>query len=241
LSEPDLFPSPSSSASSAPLPAPLAPPTWLERVDRIASALGIDRRRVLVAGGVIAAAVVVLAAVVASRAMVSRPQAPTELSLPRASRDAAGSGPASSVGGPVVVAAAGAVVHPGVYRVTSGARVIDVVQAAGGPTPDADVDRVNLAAKVADGERVYLPRKGEAVVDLASNGSAAASAPSIIDLNTATLEQLDALPGVGPATAQAIVDYRTQHGRFRRVDDLLEVRGIGEAKLAQLRPRVRVS
>ena len=125
----------------------------------------------------------------------------------------------------------------------------------------AGVDRVNLAAPVADGERVWVPAKGQEQVPdvvagagggsaspVAGNGSAAADGPSggsalpatPVDLNTATAEELDVLPGVGPATATAILAYRDEHGRFGSVDELLEVRGIGEAKLEELRSLVRV-
>jgi len=145
------------------------------------------------------------------------------------------------------VHAAGAVARPGVYRVVAGGRVADVLDAAGGPAHDADLDQVNLAAKVTDGERVYVPHRGQAVPAVATGGAAAGAsgaaggaAAGPVDLNTATLEQLDALPGVGPATAQAILDYRAEHGRFAQVQELLEVRGIGEAKLAAIRARVRV-
>ena len=179
---------------------------------------------------------------------------PPELSLPRA-------GPAGSAGGihdgvgaaaapepdpDAYVHVAGAVARPGVYRVRPGGRVADVVDAAGGPGSEADVDQLNLAAKVGDGERVYVPRRGE--LPPSGPGAGAAAGPpgpggvgaGPIDLNTATREQLDALPGVGPATAQAILDHRREHGRFSQVQELLEVRGIGEAKLAALRSRVRV-
>ena len=175
-------------------------------------------------------------------------QPPIEQSLPRATRatppSVSGGADAGGTSGVIVVDAEGAVARPGVYEVKPGARVNDVIAAAGGPTADADLNRVNRAAKVPDGDRVYVLRKGEAAdAGMASPGGSATgpTQPAIIDLNTATVAQLDALPGVGPATAQAIVDYRTQHGRFRSVDELLEVRGIGEAKLAQLRPHVRVA
>ena len=172
---------------------------------------------------------------------------PPELSLPRADTPAAtgagGSAIRTTVAAELVVHAAGAVVRPGLHRVPSGARVADVLAAAGGPAPDADLDRVNLAAPVADGERVYVPRRGEAVPAVDAGGGAGeggSGAARVVDLNTATAADLEALPGVGPATAQAILDYRRQHGRFRSVDELLEVRGIGPAKLSQLRPHVRV-
>jgi competence protein ComEA len=175
---------------------------------------------------------------------------PPELTLPRASSpSSSSSGPSSAPGstdtgaGSAVVVAhvAGAVVRPGVYRLGGAPRVADAIDAAGGPGPDADLDAVNLAAAVADGERVYLPRRGEPPP---AGGGVGLAGPSVaagpLDLNTATAEQLDALPGVGPSTAAAILSYRQEHGRFRSVDELLEVRGIGDAKLAELRAKVRV-
>ena len=155
--------------------------------------------------------------------------------------------------GPVTVHAAGAVAQPGVYRLPPGARVADLIEAAGGATADAVVDALNLAAPLDDGRRVYVPHRGELppgalfAGDLdgeMSTGSLAGPGPGPperpVDLNTATLEQLDALPGVGPTTAQAILDYRRTNGRFRSVDELLEVRGIGPSRLQALRKRVRV-
>ena len=144
----------------------------------------------------------------------------------------------------IVVQAAGAVVRPGVYRVPVGARVTDLLQAAGGAAPDAKLDVVALAAKLVDGQRVYVPRAGEAVpavVGGAGAGGSSEPTPSApLDLNAADADQLDELPGVGPATAAAIVAYRDQHGPFRSVEGLLEVRGIGPAKLDQLRALVTV-
>jgi competence protein ComEA len=166
----------------------------------------------------------------------------------------AAGGPVSSPGSTTLVAlvvhAAGAVQQPGVHRVPNGARVADVLAAAGGPSPDADVDRLNLAAVVSDGQRLYVPRVGESAppVAVGPEGSAAATGaggatggPAVpLDLNQATETELDVLPGVGPSTAAAIVAHREANGPFRRVDDLLEVRGIGPAKLEALRDLVRI-
>lgn len=138
----------------------------------------------------------------------------------------------------VYVHVAGSVVAPGVVRVASGARVIDAVTAAGGALPRAALDSVNLAAVVADGERVYVPAVGEIVV--AASASAAGGGGFPIDLNRAVEADLDRLPGIGPTTAAAIVVYRTEVGRFVSVDDLLNVPGIGPAKVAALRDLVTV-
>lgn len=148
----------------------------------------------------------------------------------------------------IAVHAAGAVRSPAVYNLVAGARVDDVVAAAGGLTPDADADAVNLAARVGDGERVFVPRKGQQIPAVVAGANQPEGAPlagtptaqAPIDLNTATAQQLDELPGVGPATAEKIVAHRTRIGRFRSINQLLDVPGIGEAKLAGLKPKVRI-
>lgn len=149
----------------------------------------------------------------------------------------------------VVVYVAGAVLVPAVYELPIGARVTDAITAAGGLTADADADVLNLAAAVRDGDRVFVPRVGQPVPvavnptggGRASAGSAdRATASDPVDLNTATVEALDALPGVGPSTAAAIVAHRERDGPFLTVDDLLDVRGIGPAKLDAIRELVTV-
>jgi competence protein ComEA len=156
-------------------------------------------------------------------------------------------GPSGATGAVILVHVVGGVASPGVVRVPVGARVLDAVAAAGGATGDADLARVNLAAKLSDGQRVAVPRVGESIpsVVVDSGGGAetidATGAPATpVDLNNATAAQLDALPGVGPATAAAIIAYRAQHGPFATVDALGDVKGIGPAKLEQLRPLVTV-
>jgi competence protein ComEA len=131
----------------------------------------------------------------------------------------------------------GAVRRPGLYRVRTGERVADAVAHAGGATRKADLELINLAALVADGEQVVVPRRGAAGAVAGGAGGAAASTGPV-HLNSATLEQLDALPGVGPVTAQKIVTYRTALGGFGSVDELDAVPGIGPARLADLRPLV---
>ncbi len=202
------------------------------------------------AGVAVVAVSVVVAIVVGALLWRGGGSSPAELILPKAggadvgaeATPGASSTTIASVGVEVVVHAAGAVVVPGVYHLPSGARVADLVEAAGGPSSVADVDRVNLAAPLTDGMRVYLPAVGEAVPSVTGDATGASPTQDAgpLDLNTATLEQLDTLPGVGPATAAAIVEERDRRGGFRSVDDLLDVRGIGEAKMAQLRSRVRV-
>jgi competence protein ComEA len=144
-------------------------------------------------------------------------------------------------GGRAVVHVTGAVRRPGVYRLPSWARLDLAVKRAGGPAPGADLAGVNLAAKVADGQQVVVPRAGAAggaVAAAAGGDSAAQSGP--ISLNTATPEQLDQLEGVGPATAQKILDWRKQHGGFRSVDDLKQITGIGPKRFAALKDNVRM-
>lgn len=139
----------------------------------------------------------------------------------------------------LVVHVVGAVRRPGLYRLTDGARIADALRRAGGATRRADLSLVNLAAPVSDGTQVVVPRRAPPVSEGSageSQGPASASGP--VHLNTATVEQLDELPGVGPVTAQKIVDYREQHGAFSSVDDLDAIPGIGPARLEQLRDLV---
>jgi competence protein ComEA len=185
-----------------------------------------DRRRVLVAG-----VVAVVALTLAGRVLLrpSHASVPPPIHVARTS-----AAPAKSA--LVFVDVVGAVRRPGLYRVRTGARVADAVARAGGPTRKADLHLVNLAARVADGEQVVVPRRGAAATPAGAGAPAFSSGP--VHLNSATLEQLDALPGVGPVTAQKIIDYRTQHGGFGSVDELDAVPGIGPARLADLRPLV---
>ncbi len=154
----------------------------------------------------------------------------------------------STVAARLVVHVAGAVVRPAVYELGSDDRVDAAITAAGGPTPDADLDGLNLAAALVDGQRVYVPRHGE--VDPATVASGAPTpgatgatvtvAPGPIDVNTATVDELQTLPGVGPATAAAIVDDRDRNGPFASIADLERVPGIGPAKLAAIADAVTV-
>jgi competence protein ComEA len=186
-----------------------------------------DRRRLFVVGVI---AVVALALV--GRRLLLRPGHASVPPPIRVARSSAAPPRAAQVYVDIV----GAVRRPGLYRVRTGSRVADALDRAGGPTRKADLELVNLAALVADGEQVVVPRRGAAASAALGGAPAVASGP--VHLNSATLEQLDALPGVGPVTAQKIVDYRTQHGGFGSVDELDAVPGIGPARLADLRPLV---
>jgi competence protein ComEA len=136
----------------------------------------------------------------------------------------------------LVIDVAGAVRRPGLYRLRSGSRIDDAIAAAGGATGKAQLDTVNLAAPVADGEQVVVPGRGATASGAAASPPAGGSSPSApLDLNSATLEQLEGLPGIGPVTAQKILDYRQQHGAFHSVDELQGVPGIGPAHMAQLK------
>jgi competence protein ComEA len=145
-----------------------------------------------------------------------------------------------SGGGRAFVHVTGAVRRPGVYRLPSWARLDLAVKRAGGAAPGADLQGVNLAAKIADGQQVVVPRKNAAGLASASVGAAGAGIGSTgpVSLNTATPEQLDQLDGVGPATAQKILDWRKQHGGFRSVDDLKQITGIGPKKFDALKDKV---
>lgn len=135
----------------------------------------------------------------------------------------------------LVIDVAGAVRHAGLYRLRSGSRIDDAIAAAGGPTAKAQLDSVNLAAPVADGEQIVVPGRGAAGLAAASPPAAGSSPSAPLDLNSATLEQLEGLPGIGPVTAQKILDYRQAHGAFHAVAELEGVSGIGPAHMAQLK------
>lgn len=236
-------------------PRPDPAPTFAERVHASITFLGPGR---LLSGGL---SILLVAA--GCWWLLRAPAPPVEARLPLAAgattesstipgaasstTTATSAGPPSSVApDTIVVQAAGAVAAPGVYSLPGGARVHELISVAGGVTAEGDPAAISLAVVLVDGQRVYVPRVGEVVpaapAPAAGAGAGAGAVVPVgpIDLNRATAEQLDALPGVGPATAAAIVAHRDRNGPFASVEGLLDVRGIGPAKLDGLRDLVTV-
>lgn len=185
-------------------------------------------------------------------AVTTADPAHSEEALPAAPGPSAVASPAVSGGsGPAVVThVVGEVREPGLVELPSGARIADAVQAAGGPTDKADLSGVNLARPVTDGEQILVPRPGEAVEVMDGAGGTGADAPGattgaaaggdVVDVNTADIAALETLPGIGPALAQAVIEWRTENGPFASVDELEDVPGIGPSVLADIREQVRV-
>lgn len=202
-----------------------------------------------------------------SAAVAASAQASARSPAPASGVGNGGAGPASSGGatsggdtagsGQIVVDVDGAVAHPGLYKLPPGSRVQAALAAAGGLSPQADAHRINRAAKLHDGQKLYVLSQGESAPPLAaSNGQGCegqsctsadgadagsdAEGQGLVNINTANATQLTQLPGIGPAIAQKIIDYRTANGPFTSVDDLTKVPGIGAAKLAQIKSHARV-
>ncbi|MFB7505069.1 helix-hairpin-helix domain-containing protein [Streptomyces broussonetiae] len=219
-------------------------PVWLQ------TRCGVERR------GVVALAVVLVVAAVfavqhfwAGRTesvrapQVVRAEAPYVKRSEDAKAGAGGRTPAAP-GGEIVVDVSGKVRNPGLRRLPAGSRVADALRAAGGVRPGVSTEGLNQARFLADGEQVLVGTPVGAVAPPGPPGEAAAGAAGTapaapVSLNTATVDQLDSLPGVGPVLARHIIDYRTQHGGFRSVDELREVNGIGDRRFTDLRDLVR--
>lgn len=191
-------------------------------------------RRWLLAGLVAAASVM-------SGIWLGRGVAPP--ATPSVVQPSSGQGPSQATAAPgtILVHVAGWVAEPGVVSIPRGGRVGDAVAAAGGVRAGADLDGINLADVVVDGEQVSVPRPGQSEgVDSGPESAGAVTGDGRIRLNDATAAELESLPGVGPVLAERIMDHREASGRFEQVEDLLDVSGIGEAKLAALRDHVVV-
>jgi competence protein ComEA len=172
---------------------------------------------------------------VARTSVVAPGVALAQASSPSRGRPGALATPASLL----VIDVAGRVRRPGLVRVPAGSRVADALAAAGGTLAGVDLATINLARPVVDGEQILVGIAGAGAGGAGSSGSSVVAAGPL-DLNAATLEQLEALPGVGPVLAQKILDWRTAHGRFSNVDELREVGGIGDKKYGDIAPKVRV-
>jgi competence protein ComEA len=193
----------------------------------------LDRRTLLLG---LAALLLLAAAVSFIRGREGAARPPTPIPVAATTADGVG-GVAPAPSEPLVVYVTGAVRRPGVYQLRDGQRVVDAIERAGGVTAKADAVTVNLAALLIDGQQILIPEAYAPGAGAAPTGAGpVASGP--VHLNSADVTALDALPGIGPATAQRIVDWRTEHGGFRTVDDLEQVPGIGPAKLDALRDLV---
>ena len=222
------------------------------RTGGLAGRLGLTGRvGVAVALVAVLVAMGVVAALGAGEGSVTVERAPeADARAEGTEADAAAAPPAASV--TVFVHVDGSVAAPGVYELAEGSRVVDAVSAAGGLVEGADTSSLNLAAPVTDGEKVHVPVEGETAPPVAPDrqgdqavaaagappGAPATSAP--VNLNTATVDELCGLPGIGRATAEAIVEDRASNGPFSSVEDLMRVSGIGKKKLAKLVGKVRV-
>lgn len=191
---------------------------------------------------VLASAVGVVVTAVGVWWVVRVPPPPVETTLPMATSATIATVPIMADDAVLVVHVAGEVTAPGVYELPAGARMVDALEAAGGPTRRADTNAINLATPLIDAQQVFVPRKGATVRRATESGASAldAAGDGTVNVNTASASALETLPGVGPQTAQAIIEHRTKNGPFLSVDELLNVRGIGPAKLESMRTRVRV-
>jgi competence protein ComEA len=203
-------------------------------------------RRAVVGVATVLLVAVLVAVLLVWRAQPSAEAAPVVLRDATPSAGPAAATPSAGATGPpaeVVVHVVGAVRRPGLVRLPAGSRVADAVAAAGGAAAGARAASVNLARVLVDGEQIAVQSRAGppiAAAPGAAAGPPGASSAGPVDLNTATLEALDGLPGIGPVLAQRILDWRTAHGRFSSVDELNEVSGIGAATLSDLRPAVTV-
>lgn len=218
----------------------VVPPNWRDRLEELAG-----RRRDVLLVAAIVLAIALGAFLLRSRAAEPR-IAPPATPPPES---AVGSGIASATppvtgdvsGEAILVHVAGAVRRPGLYELPAGARIADAIDLAGGPRATANLNGINLAEPLVDGQKLDVPRKGEAVPTTTTTGAApgtttpGTTASGTVNLNTADQVALETIPGIGPVTASAIIAYRTEIGQFDSIDQLLEVTGIGPATLESMR------
>lgn len=142
----------------------------------------------------------------------------------------------------ILVHIGGRVKNGGLVRLKEGARINDAIISAGGLLKDADMDKVNLAAVVSDGEKIYIPKKGEIVPQISVNqgGTGSNSGNKIININTASKEELDKINGIGPSTADKIIEYRQKNGNFKSIEDLKKVSGIGDKKFEKIKNSITI-
>jgi competence protein ComEA len=200
------------------------PPRWLERLE----GLGATRRETILVAGLVAL-------VVFGGLGVWSRGAPASIAPPARASEAVPE-PSATSASVVVVHVAGAVHRPGIYELSSGARVADAIELAGGPLPRADMTSLNLAAVVSDGSQILVLRSGTAVAGPVASPSASQAA--LVNLNLADQVALESIPGLGPVKAAAILQLRAEIGSFDSIDQLLDVTGIGPATLESLRPYV---
>jgi len=189
----------------------------------------VGQYRAVISAGIIGAVVVSLAVL-----LVRRPEPPRVVVQQPTARPA----PSPIVPALLVVHLSGEVIAPGVYQLPVGARIDDALKAAGGPTIDGDIQRLNLAARLADGQQIVVPKRASPM--LAPDASSPSPAPGRINLNLASVAELDQLPGVGPVTAQRIVAYREQHGPFTAVEELHQAKLVNAATFEKIKELVTI-
>ena len=172
--------------------------------------------------------------------LVMRPSTAQQPALRVTLRPTAPASPAPTTPTTILVYVSGAVKTPDVYSLPAGGIVKDALLAAGGAADDADLDRINLAAPLSDRMQVHVPRKGEPAPSPGASFSGGAPPTTPIDINTAALEQLDTLPGIGPAIAQRIIDYLAANGPFKSIEQIKEVNGIGDALFEKIKNLITV-
>jgi len=209
--------------------------TWLkDRWQLIKEETRFTRRQFIVVG-VLSVFMVAGGALTARQSRLSpvvpsRPKQITRVSAPKK--------PQQSRTRTLFVHVSGAVARPGLYKLQSGLRTADAVAAAGGVTADGDGDALNLASSITDGQKIYVPRRGETAVTPGDSGVGAVGPGQRVNLNTATAEELDGLDGIGPVLAKRIIDWRRRKGRFTSITQLDEVEGIGAKKLSLIKDRL---